>query len=153
MAKRYDAVMKHLVEAHPADWLAFAGLPPATELRVIDADVSTIGPAADKVIQVLAPQPYIAHLEFQSGVDAELDGRMLLYNVLLRWRHKLPVRSVVVLLRPQAESRGTTGVVVEGSDADAKLEFRYRVIRLWKQPVEWIVRPLLPRLQTRGRPR
>jgi predicted transposase YdaD len=114
-------------------------LPPATELKVIDADVSTIGPSADKVIQVIAPQPYIAHLEFQSGADAELDARMLLYNVLLRWRHKLPVRSVVILLRPQAESRGTTGSVVEVLDADAKLEFRYRVVRLWQQSVDGVM--------------
>lgn len=139
MAKRYDAAIKHLVEAHPADWLAFAGLPPATELKVIDADISTVGPAADKVIQVLAPEPYLAHLEFQSGVDPEFDGRMLLYNVLLRWRHRLPVRSVVVLLRPQAEGQGTSGSVSEVSAPDAALEFRYRVIRLWKQPVESVL--------------
>lgn len=139
MAKRYDAAIKHLVEAHPADWLAFAGLPAATQLKVIDADISTVGAAADKVIQVLAPEPYLAHLEFQSSADAELDGRILLYNVLLRWRHKVPVRSVVVLLRPQAEGRGSSGIVTEVAAPDALLEFRYRVIRLWKQPVESVL--------------
>jgi len=139
LAKRYDAAIKHLVEAHPADWLAFAGLPPATELKVIDADISTVGPAADKVIQVLAPEPYLAHLEFQSSSDGQLDHRMLLYNVLLRWRHKVPVRSVVVLLRPQAEGRGSSGIVTEVTEWDSLLEFRYRVIRLWKQPVESVL--------------
>ncbi len=139
MAKRYDAAIKHLVEAHPADWLAFAGLPPATQLKVIDADISTVGPAADKVIHVLAPEPYVAHLEFQSSADAELDGRMLLYNVLLRWRHKVPVRSVVVLLRPQAEGRGSSGIVTDVAAPDSVLEFRYRVIQLWKQPVESVL--------------
>jgi len=139
VAKRYDAAIKHLVEAHPADWLAFAGLPPATQLKVIDADISTVGPAADKVIQVLAPEPYLAHLEFQSSADAELDNRVLLYNVLLRWRHKLPVRSVVVLLRPQADGRGSSGVVNEVAASDSMLDFRYRVIRLWKQPVESVL--------------
>ncbi|HSZ55955.1 MAG TPA: hypothetical protein VK797_09855, partial [Tepidisphaeraceae bacterium] len=108
VAKRFDAAIKHLVEAHPADWLALAGLPIAGTIEVIDADLSSVSPAADKVIKVMAPEPYVAHLEFQSGAGAGFDGRMLLYNVLLRSRHKLPVRTVAVLLRSQAEGSGTT---------------------------------------------
>ncbi|MDB5291748.1 MAG: hypothetical protein JWL69_2989 [Phycisphaerales bacterium] len=138
MAKAYDATMKHLVEAHPADWLAFAKMPPANTVEVIDADVSSVGMAADKVIRVVAPDPYIAHLEFQSAADSDIDRRMLFYNVLLRWRHKLPVRSVVMLLRPQAQA-GVTGQVWDSGAEDAHLDFRFRVIRVWEQPVESIL--------------
>ncbi|MDB5171499.1 MAG: hypothetical protein JWN51_272 [Phycisphaerales bacterium] len=138
MAKAYDATMKHLVEAHPADWLAFARMPAAAVMEVIDADVSSVGMAADKVVRVMAPDPYIAHLEFQSGADADMDRRVLFYNVLLRWRHNLPVRSVVILLRPQAQV-GLTGRVQDSAAEDAHLDFRFRVIRVWEQPVEAIL--------------
>jgi predicted transposase YdaD len=136
MAKRFDVTLKTLVHAHTADWLAFAGLPVGSAARVIDADLSTISSAADKVIRVEADEPYIAHLEFQSGQDSDLDRRMLLYNVLLRTKYELPVRSVALLLRPQADSRQITGRVHDADDATTHLDFRYRLIRLWQQPVE-----------------
>jgi predicted transposase YdaD len=134
VAKRFDATIKGLVEAYPADWLAFAGLPAATALEVVDADVSSVSAAADKVIRV--PTPYIAHIEFQASADVELDARMLLYNVLLRWRHRLPVRTVVVLLRPQADSKSIGGSVMDSDASDSLLHFRYRIVRAWQQPRE-----------------
>ena len=139
MAKQFDATIKKLVESHPADWLAFAKLPPAESLKILDTDLSTVSPAADKVLRVDAAEPYIAHLEFQSGADSDFDQRMLLYNVLLRSKHKLPVRGVVILLRPEAEASRISGGVREVNDADTYLDFRYRVIQLWEQPVESIL--------------
>jgi predicted transposase YdaD len=131
MAKRYDAAIKQLVEAHPEDWIAFMNLPRGP-VKVIDADLAAVTPAADKVIFVEAAEPYIAHLEFQASSDIEFDRRMLMYNALLRWRHKVPVRSIAVLLRPEASSSGTTGRYVDASDTEAHLEFRYRLVRVWE---------------------
>ena len=137
MPQRYDATVKRLVERHPADWLAFAGLPAGTAVTVEEADVSAVTAAADKVLRVEGPAPYIAHLEFQSGPDADLDRRVLLYNVLLRWRHGLPVRSVVLLLHPRAQARGVRGRVDDLSDdPQARLEFAYRLIRVWENPAD-----------------
>lgn len=139
MAKRFDATIKHLVETHPADWLAFAKLPPGQTIEVVDGDVSSISAMADKVIRVISQTPYIAHFEFQSASDPDLDERILFYNVLLRRRHRLPVRSVVILLRPQAQPKAVTGGVREAVAADAMLEFRYRLIRVWETPVESVL--------------
>lgn len=136
MAKRFDATIKSLLEQFPADWIAFTGLPAATALEVVDADVSSTTAAADKVIRVTAPEPYIAHIEFQASADLELDARMLLYNVLLRGRHKLPVRTVVVLLRPQADAKSVSGEINDVAAADSAIHFRYRVLRAWQQPSE-----------------
>jgi predicted transposase YdaD len=133
MAKRFDVTLKTLVNAHPTDWLAFAGLPVGTAVAVLEAELSTISAAADKVIRVESPDPYIAHLEFQSGQDQNLDRRILTYNVLLRNKYELPVRSVAVLLRPQADSRSIAGRVLDREIAGTHLDFRYRVIRLWQQ--------------------
>ncbi|MDB5291118.1 MAG: hypothetical protein JWL69_2359 [Phycisphaerales bacterium] len=134
MPKPFDSTTKQLVEAHPHDWLAYAGLPPAETVHVVDADLSSYTVAADKVLRVDAPLPYIAHFEFQSGADPTLDTRMLVYNVLLRARHHLPVRSVAVILRPEAMSLSNTGQVQDMADAEARLDFGYRLIRVWEQP-------------------
>ncbi|HET6251945.1 MAG TPA: hypothetical protein VFE47_29945 [Tepidisphaeraceae bacterium] len=133
MAKTFDAASKHLIEAHPADWLALAGLPITGKVSVVDADVSTISAAADKVILVDGPEPYIAHFELQSAVDITVDGRVLWYNVLLRRRHGLPVRSVVILLRPEAQSASIVGRVYDSSWPDNYLDFRFKIIRVWEQ--------------------
>lgn len=132
--KAYDATLKHLVEARPADWLSYLGLPIGTQIGAVDADVSSVSAAADKVLRVDGPEPYIAHLEFQSGIDAELDRRMLLYNVLLRFRHGLPVRSVVFLLHPRTVTTAVLGAVKDLSDPHCRLDFSYRLVRVWEQP-------------------
>lgn len=138
MAKEYDATTKQLIESYPADWLAFAGLPVPAGVgpKVVDAELSSITAAADKLIRVGGAEPYLAHLELQSGADPSLDTRVLLYNVLARWRHRLPVRSVVVLLRPEAQSPRVSGRVLDVAAPDARLDFVYRLVRAWEQPVE-----------------
>jgi predicted transposase YdaD len=136
LAKPFDSTTKQLVEAHPHDWLAYAGLPPAATVRVVDADLSSYTVAADKVLRVDAHSPYIAHFEFQSGVDPALDTRILVYNVLLRARHKLPVRSVAVILRPEAQSPNNVGQVRDIDEPSSRLDFTYRLIRVWEEPYE-----------------
>lgn len=138
MVKRYDASIKHMVELHPADWLAAARFPIGGSVTVIDADVSSISPAADKVLRIGGPDPYIGHLEFQANPDPNIDRRVLLYNVVLGWRHGLPVRSTVFLLRPEADA-GASGVVRDMAADDAMLEFRYRLVRVWEQPAEFFL--------------
>lgn len=136
MAKPFDSTTKQLIEAHPADWLAYAGLPVSGPIQIVDADISSFTAAADKVIRVEGPKPYIAHMELQAGADTELDRRVLLYNVLLGWRHKLPVRSVVVLLRPAAAAAGVSGGFTDVANSGSRLEFRYKLIRIWEQSAE-----------------
>ena len=102
MAKPFDVTTKHLIEAHPADWLAFLGIP-ATRLRIIDADLATITSDADKVILVEEPIPEIVHLDLQAVYDLDFVVRIWGYNVLLSGKHKLSVRTVAILLRPEAE--------------------------------------------------
>jgi hypothetical protein len=41
-----------LLETAPADWLAFLGHPAPGRVRLIDADLSTVTTAADKVLLV-----------------------------------------------------------------------------------------------------
>ena len=140
MPKPYDATTKFLVESYPADWLVLAGLDPLGRVEPIDANLSTITAEADKVLRVDGPSPWLAHVEFQSGHDGHLPRRLLRYNVLLDDRHDLPARSVVILLRPEADGPGLTGVYRRALPGGPDfLEFHYDVIRAWKQPVETIL--------------
>ncbi len=142
MAK-FDTTTKHLIEGGPRDWLTLAGLPvsPAPDaVTVVDAELSTVTTAADKLLRVAGPDgPYVAHVEFQASADADLDHRVLVYNVLARWRHRVPVRSVVYLLRPDAITRSLAGGVREVLEVGARLEFDYRLIRVWELPVEMVL--------------
>ena len=137
MAKTYDAILKHLVEAYPAAWLAGVGWPTAGPVRVIDADVSTVTPGADKVICVEGEPSWLMHLELQAGPDMELIDRAHLYNVVLRRRHGVPVRSALFLLRREADSPRFTGLLEQLDPAgDWERRWRYRVIRVWQLPSE-----------------
>jgi predicted transposase YdaD len=136
MSKPFDATSKDLLEAGPADWLAFLHRPPADRVEVIDSDLSTVSTAADKVLRVHDPDPGLLHLEFQAARDVRLPSRTLRYNVLLDYRHDLPVQSVVVLLCPEADGPELTGVLQRRHrNGDIYLEFRYQVVRVWQQPV------------------
>lgn len=139
MSKTFDATTKYLVETRPADWLAYLGLAVA-EVEIVDADLSTVLAEADTALWVKAANPYLAHLEFQSGYDAEMGERLLRYNVLLRGLRRAPVRSVVVLLRPEADGPAMSGRVEHRfPEGDRYLEFVYQIVRVWQQPVEEIL--------------
>ena len=131
--KPYDPTLKALVETEPEAWPALLGRPTGPT-AVIDADIATVSGAADKVLRVSAEPPYLLHLEFVSGHDAPaLPRKLLVRNALLEDRHDLPVRSGVVLLRPEADSPQLTGRYERGFPGeDAYLAFRYQVLRVWQ---------------------
>jgi predicted transposase YdaD len=139
MAKPYDITLKHILEAHPADCLQLVGLPTTAPIDVIDADLATVMAEADKVFRIKDWPPWLMHFELQSSYDPDLPQRMLRYNVLLKHRHGLPVHSVVILLRPQADGREMTGVLRETLAGKQYLEFQYRVFRIWQEPVDKVL--------------
>src|SRR5437763_129011 len=109
MSKPFDATLKDLLELSPADWLLLTGTP-RRRVSLIDADISTISGAADKVILVRDKPNWLLHVDFQAGPDTTLPRRAHLYNAVLEHRHDLLVRSLVVLLRPAAELANVNGV-------------------------------------------
>ncbi len=140
MSKPYDSTTKFLVEGFPRDWLEFAGLGPIGRVDVIDANLSTITAEADKVLRVAEPEPWLAHVELQTSHEGHLPRRLLRYNTLLDDRHDLPTRSIVVLLRPEADGANLSGVYRRSLPGGPSfLEFRYDVIRVWEQPVESVL--------------
>ncbi|MBN9523369.1 hypothetical protein J0H58_33460 [bacterium] len=138
-SKEFDVSLKTLVDGHIAEWVAFlaarAGLPPGPA-RPIDTDLSA-SLHADRLIRVDAPKPFALHLEFQSSSELGLPARMLCYNVLAERANKVPVLSVLILVRPGAAASDQTGVwEVSAGDGPPHLTFRYAVVRVWQEAMD-----------------
>jgi hypothetical protein len=112
MPTPYDPTVKTLTELSPADWLPLAGQR-RRRATVEDSDIGTlVSGATDKLLRVHDDPPYLMHLELQSGhFSAGLLLRLRLYNSVFEHRHQLPVLSVAVLLRPEADSPQLTGLL------------------------------------------
>lgn len=140
MALPYDAISKGLVEIEPASWPALAGHA-AGAVEVVDADISTVTGASDKVLRVGGKPPWLMDINFQRGPDASLPRRIHKYNALLEDRHDLLVRSVVVLLTPDANLAAINGRYVRAFPGEEPhIDFRYQVVRVWQLPVEALLR-------------
>ena len=60
-----------------------------------------------------------------------------MYSSVLIHRHKLPVQSVMILLRPEADCPELSGhLQLKLSDGRVTHDFYYDVVRLWQIPVE-----------------
>jgi hypothetical protein len=126
-----------------ADWAAFLraqlGLPAGNPVTLIDSNLSTFTPEADKVFHVGGPHPFLIHLELESDSRLGLPDRILKYNVLLTDKHQLPVRSVVMLLRKEALASDRTGVLRREHPGGLYLDFHFDVIRLWELPIDVVL--------------
>ncbi len=137
MSKPYDSTLKSLIERYPMDWLRFCGVEPQGPVSLIDSDVSTLTAAADRVIRVDEPAPWLANIELQAGYDLRLAERTHFYSTLLSRRHDLPVCSVIVLLRPEADGPAMSGIWTRSHPRTGPyLQFSYEVIRVWPQSVD-----------------
>jgi hypothetical protein len=136
--KPFDAALKQLIVSHPRDWLAQLGVPITAPPEVLSADLSTVTAAADTLIKV---GDLVVHIDVESGPDADRARRMLLYNVLAHHHTKLPVRSIVVLLRSNANDSGAWGSVEYAPvPGVSELRFRFETVRAWEIPAEDMMR-------------
>jgi len=130
----FDATLKTIVAERPGDFAAVFGLPTSEPVCAVNVDLSTISAATDVALAYGEPIREIVDLNFQTGPDAGLPGRLHLYNAALHSRHDVAVRSILVLLRPKADAPNLTGSLAYG-EGRCRVEFGYDVIRLWQQPV------------------
>ena len=107
MPHRYDASTKYLLDVRLADWLPLSGRTTTARLRIVDADVSTVTAAADRVLVVeKGPVDPARRVAVRTGCASPRSHAM--YNTVIGWRHALAVRSLVVLLRPAADGAELT---------------------------------------------
>jgi hypothetical protein len=135
-----DATLKHLTELSPQDWVVRGGWT-AAPATAIDADIATIAGATDKVIRVDGPPAWLLAVDFQAGHDTAVKlPDLLLYNSALYRRHRLPVRSLLVVLHRGADSPQLTGLYERGfAEEPSDVTLRYRIVRVWQVPAEqWL---------------
>jgi predicted transposase YdaD len=137
MVKPYDVTTKELMAFGPAAWMSYLHLMTNDPVRAMSTDVSTTAAETDQVYRIAGSPPHLVHTEMQHRWDATLPRRLWRYNALLDLKYDMRVRSVVVLLRPRADSKLLTGVLdLVHPDGDRIVEFHYKVVRAWEQPVE-----------------
>jgi hypothetical protein len=135
MSHPFDATLKDIAASSPGDFVSVFDLPRLAPAQPLNVDLSTISAATDVAFGFGAPPQEIVDLNFQSGPDWAVPARMHLYNAAFHLRFGVPVRSLLILLRPKADAGDLTGklaYVCGGS----RVEFEYGVVRMWRQPLE-----------------
>jgi predicted transposase YdaD len=131
----FDATLKDLVQSHPEDFAAVLRLPGPGPPAVLNVDLATVSAATDVTLGYGDPPTLLVDLNFQAGRDADLPGRVRLYNALLYHRFRAPVHSIVILLRPEADAGSLTGRLrYQALPRRGRVEFAYEVVRLWRRP-------------------
>ncbi len=133
----FDVVMKDLVRERTADFEAALGLEGDHPVRVLNVDLTTLSAATDIVLGFGEPLSSLTDLNFQAGRDGQLSSRVLMYNGVLHHRYHVPVRSVIVLLRREADDANLTGRVryQSGRGGRSKLDFSFEIVPMCQQPL------------------
>jgi predicted transposase YdaD len=135
MSLPFDATMKEIIAPHPEDFASVFQFPKTTPARTLNVDLSTISAATDVAFGFGAPLQEIVDLNFQSGFDRVVPARQHLYNAAFHLRYLVPVRSVLILLRPKADRDDLTGNLTYVCGGK-RVEFEYDVVRMWRQQVD-----------------
>jgi len=135
VAHVFDAALKEVVLANPADFVPVFGLRSDVPPVALNVDLSTLTAATDVVLGFGDPLVEIADINFQSGPDPRLESRLHIYSAVLNHHHQVPVRTLLVLLRPAADHSRLTGEYGYACGG-SRIEFRYEVVRLWQQSAE-----------------
>ena len=144
MITNYDKAFKLLVDLSPLDWALFTGLDKVGKADGMETELPERNRYVDRLIRVSDDHVELAvHLEFQAGKSGNrVPLRLLDFSIGVTQRYRLPVHSCVVLLCKPADSPVLTGEFMYGlPNMLPYLTFRYRVIRLWKVPLETFLIP------------
>jgi hypothetical protein len=137
MALTFDATLKDLGRGSPEGFLAAFDRPPAAPVRLLNVDLSTVTAAADLILGLGDPLEEVVHLDFQSGAAAGKHADLLAYNALIFAHYRVPVHTLVLLLRPQAAHANLNGVIrYAPRPGRGSMDFTYEVVPLWKRPAE-----------------
>jgi hypothetical protein len=135
MSHRFDATLKDILSHSAADLTPILHLPADLPARALNIDLSTVSAATDVAFGFGDPFQQIVDINFQSGPDSHVDGRLLLYNAAYHHHYPVPVRSILILLRPAADLARLTGRLTYQAGG-SRVEFDYEVVRLWQQPLD-----------------
>jgi predicted transposase/invertase (TIGR01784 family) len=138
-----DNLCKYLAAKYPqhfASWILRRLI--TSPVKVLKTELTLEPVRADSVI-FLQTDTEILHLEFQVKVSTEkpMPLRMLNYWLRLHWQYGLPVRQVVIWLKPTSNP-----AVFETEFQSENTRHKYDVIRMWEESPEPLLKDpvLLP---------
>jgi hypothetical protein len=137
MSNPFDATLKDLDADYPCDFLATFDRATTEPTRQINVDLSTITTAADVLLGLGNPLSEIVHIDFQVSADKDKGADVLVYNGLLFRQYRVPVHSILVLLRPQATHSEVTGSITYAArPGRGNMNFGFEIIHLWERSAE-----------------
>jgi hypothetical protein len=135
MPKPFDTTLKDLFTQNPSDLAPLLGIG-AVPLRLLPTNL-VANLDTDLVLGVGDPIRGVIDLNFQVRWDEETPYRLFCYNSLLHREHRVPIHSVVVLLKARENDlRLDHGIRYALFPERGRMEFALEVIRLWEQPLE-----------------
>ncbi|MCI0461802.1 MAG: hypothetical protein L0Z62_33035 [Gemmataceae bacterium] len=136
----FDATIKEPAQASPRDFVSTFDAPASDPVTVLNVDLSALTTSADLVFGIGEPLREVLHVEGQTDPDEDKHCDVLVCNALLHKRYRVPVHSIVLLLRSQAQHRNLNGTMrYEARPGRGKLDFGYEVVRLWEWPAETLL--------------
>lgn len=135
----YDQTLKRLLADAHDGFLALL-LPEAHWLQTLATELPPHHREADLVWSVRdhSSEHFLLHLELQSSADARLGERLAEYAIRLYRLHEIPVRSVVVALRPVATIPPSPFTLTRGR-GELGFQYAYDVVHLWEIPARRVL--------------
>jgi hypothetical protein len=134
---RLDVSAKELIWDDPAAWLERYGVGPPGPVEIIESEATIMTASADKVLKVGGETPYLVVLEPHTYHDSELVRTLWYRQVALDRRHRLPVLTILILMRKEANSPSIDGTFERRlPDGWETNRYNYRVVRLWEEDPE-----------------
>ena len=134
----YDQTLKLLLAQAPEGFVALVA-PDLTWRAQLPTDLPAVARQADVVMEVEdnSGRRGLLHVELQTKVEPDLGERLAEYGIRLWRRDHVPVRSVVVCLRPARRLPSSPFVVAWGERR--LLQYQFDVVRLWEEPQERVL--------------
>jgi len=140
----YDATFKVLVDHSPGDWAEFVFGSSIGLASPVDTSLHATKEVVDRLLRVeILGREFIIHIEFHAGHSGNaIPNRLFYYNTAIMKRYSLTTLSCVLILRREADSPAVNASVVHSLPEFGDVHrFRYRPIRIWKEPLERFLIP------------
>jgi hypothetical protein len=144
MQTSFDSTFKVLVDHSPGDWARFLFDESLDSATTMDTSLHETSEVVDRLIRVShADTEFIVHVEFHAGHSGNMiPNRLFYYNGAVTKRYLLTTMSCVLILRREADSPEIGDMVVRSVPRFGDVHrFRYRPIRIWREPLQTFLIP------------
>jgi hypothetical protein len=125
MHNEYDITIKQIIDADPLAFVHSLGMP-GDSATLVDTDIAVTAQADRVIFVACSTGDYLLHIEAQSTYKQGKAAAAQFYNMSLEKSSGRLVRTVFVLMRPEAQGPEMSGVRENETHT-----FRFRVVRMW----------------------